>query len=725
MTDETVIAEMRPLLEALCEDRLAPEQADRLEQLVLTSTTARWYYIRYVDLHGSLYWNTAGAGSADALSADAMPVWNGGVADSSESKPTPVSMSAPALASGVRGRWSASRMATAGFVVACACIVVVMGWSQWSASPTPDKLVDVTHPDTGIESPEVLPSVPATVPRQFGPPVELSANTPSSGRPPVAEVLTPSTPVIPAPPPPQQTILDTREVVAAINSDIRKGWDIAAVRPSAVADDAEWLRRVSLDLNGRIPTVDEVEAFLSNKRPEKRSELVDQLLDDSEFARNLTTVWTNLLIGRRSASHVNRPALQKFLRMSFAANRPWNQIVYDLLAAEGNNVENGATNFLIAHLNNDALPATAVTARVFLGEQLQCNQCHNNPFNKSQQTAFWELHSFFSQTTSVPREAIDSKTGQARYSYTELVTNTAGGPIFYETQHGVMRVAFPQFRGKTIDPSPETNRRAMLARLMTEGDQPQLAAAFVNRFWEHFFGRGFSQSADDIGPHTPVSHPELLDLMARQFIRSGYDTKQLVRWICASEPYQLTSRFGADNHDDDPVEGQLPVFSRMYVKPMTPEQVYDSFVIATKAHLAGGVDWEEAESQRQQWLTQFVVDYETDENDEAMRLDGNLVQALTLMNGKLVEKALSVSPGTYLGEVVRRRTDEKDKIRDLCLSVLSRPPTPAELASMRKLIRPDGGQIASRGTSRQVAEAERYQDLMWALLNSSEFTSVH
>jgi hypothetical protein len=729
MTDEAIIAEMRPLMEALCEDRLAPDEAARLEQLVLTSTTARWYYIRYVDLHGSLYWNTAGAGSADALSADAIPVSTVGVQDA------PVAMPAPVPASRVHTRGAASRRAATVVVAACACVVIVLGWSRWSVSPTPDKLVEVTHPDPGIESPEVVPAVPAPGPRKLGPPVELIANSPSPERLPAADAGPPSTPVIPAPPPSRHKVLDTREVVAAINSRIREGWDVAAVRPSAIADDAEWLRRVSLDLSGRIPTVDEVETFLSNKRPGKRSELVDRLLDDTEFARNLTTVWTNLLIGRRSASHVNRPALQKFLRMSFAANRPWNQIVYDLLAAEGNNVENGATNFLIAHLNNDALPATAVTARVFLGEQLHCNQCHNNPFNKSQQTAFWELHSFFSQTKSVPRQAIDSKTGQPRYSYTELVTNTAGGPIFYETQHGVMRVAFPQFRGKTIDPSPETNRRAMLARLMTEGDQPQLAAAFVNRFWDHFFGRGFTQSVDDMGPHAAVSHPELLDLLTRQFIRSGYDTKQLVRWICASEPYQLTSRFGVDNRDDEPVEGQLPYFSRMYVKPMTPEQVYDSFVIATKAHLAGGVDWEEAESQRQQWLAQFVVDYETDENDEAMGLDGNLVQALTLMNGKLVEKALAVSPGTYLGEVVRRRTDEKDKIRDLCLSVLSRPPTPSELASMRKLIRQDGGrqdgvrqdggQFASRGANRQAADAERYQDLMWALLNSSEFTSVH
>ena len=713
--DETLIAEMTPLLEALCEDRLAPEEAVRLERCVLASREARWYYVSYVDLHGSLYWNAAGAGSAEALSSEEIPVWSAPVP-----APVAVTVSPPH-----RPMVVSRRMMTAWIVAACACVAVMVGWSRFQPNPTPESIVQQVSPNPGTDSASNVPSVPGPVHRQLGPPVELAANgnLPGTSTP---EQLKPTVKSeVPAPPEPHHEDLDSREVVAAINTSIRNGWDVAAVRPSAVADDAEWLRRVSLDLWGRIPTVDEAETFLADKRPNKRSELVERLLDNTGFARNLTTVWTNLLVGRRAEQRVNRPALQKFLRMSFAANRPWNQIVYDLVAAEGNNAEKGATNFLIAHLNNDALPATAVTARVFLGEQLQCSQCHNNPFNKSQQSAFWEMHSFFSQTACVPRQAVDPKTGKSQYSYTELVTNTAGGPIFYETQNGVMRVAFPRFHGEVIDPSPETNRRAKLARLMTEGDQPQLAAAYVNRVWEHFFGHGFTPSADDIGPHSPASHPELLDLLARQFIRSGYDTKQLVRWICQSEPYQLTSRFGADNRDDDPVEGQLPLFSRMYVKSMSPEQVYDSFVIATKAHQAGGVDWEQAESSRQRWLSQFVVDYNTDENEEAMELDGNLVQALTLMNGKLVEKALETTPGTFLGEVVRRRGDEKEKIRELCLAVLSRPPTVPELASMRKLVRQDVAQIASRGTNRQEAEVDGYQDLLWALLNSNEFSVVH
>lgn len=709
--DETIIAEMTPLLEALCEDRLAPEQAQQLEQLVLGSEQARWFYVSYIDLHGSLYWNAAGVGSAEALSSEEIPVFAQVMTkvETDTSPSVPVSMTR---------KLSRRQIVTWG-VAASVCAALVIGWLQFPRNGAVPEIARV-QPEPEKSQNQVSPPVR----RHVGPPVEL-ANHNQSDKIGAANPPESVSPVVPAPPEPPHRDLDSREVVAAINTNMQRAWEVASVRPSSVADDAEWLRRLSLDLLGRIPTIDEAESFLSNKRPNRREELVDKLLDDTEFARNLTTVWTNLLIGRRTEQRVNRQALQKFMRMSFASNRPWNQIVYDLVAAEGNNVENGATNFLIAHLNNDALPATAVTARVFLGEQLQCNQCHNNPFDKSQQSAFWELHSFFSQTASVPRQALDPRTGQSRYSYTELVTNTAGGPIYYETQTGVMRVAFPKYNGQPIDTSPETNRRATLARLMTEGDQPQLAAAYVNRLWEHFFGHGFTPSADNVGSHSGISHPEVLDLLARQFIRSGYDTKQLIRWICTSEPYQLTSRFGTGNHDDDPVEGQVPLFSRMYVKSMTPEQVYDSFLIATKAHLAGGVDWEQSESQRQGWLSQFVVDYQTDENDEAMKLDGNLVQALTLMNGKLVDKALENSSGTFLGEVVRKRADDKEKIRELCLAVLSRPPTTSELTNMRKLVRQDTTQISSRGANRQVAEAEGYQDLLWALLNSNEFSVVH
>ena len=325
--DETIIAEMTPLLEALCEDRLASEDVSRLESLVLTSPAARWYYVSYLDLHGSLLWDAGGVGSAEALSSEEIPVWAGFA----------TAVAAPAAVvpvASTKQRTSASRMATIFATAACAFVVLAIGWSQLPNKPA-DNVVQHVPPGDSSARP-VDPIVPPPH-RQVGPPVELANNGTSNTSNPIAarESTGPSkvNEVVPPPPESQREVLDPQEVVAAINTNIHQGWEVAGVRPSAVADDAEWFRRISLDLHGRIPTVDEAELFLSSKRPNKRTEMVDQLLDSTEFARNMTTIWTNLLIGRRSEAQVNRPALQKFLRMSFASNRPWNQIVYDLVAS--------------------------------------------------------------------------------------------------------------------------------------------------------------------------------------------------------------------------------------------------------------------------------------------------------------------------------------------------------------------------------------------------------
>ena len=707
--------ELQLLLDGLCEDQLTPDQMSRLEHLVLTSTDARWQYLTYMDLHGTLYWDTAGAGSPEPLSSHEMPVY---VAPA-EIRPSVRSVSK---------KLSRQRMPLViGTLTTCLAILLVAVWQR----PTPVNPLVVKVPETASKnSIAVAPMerVRSTIPRKHGPPISIeepivqpdeeTSNVPllaheSESTPePKPEIFTNGAPSYPP--------VSSETVIARISEELQTRWNALGLQPSARADDSEWLRRIYLDIMGRVPTVHEAQSFLADKREQKRETLVDELLNDSGYARNFTTKWTNLLIGRSSNPQVNRDAFEKFLRVSFAGNRPWNQIVADLISAEGNNSENGATNFLIAHLNNDATPATAVCSKLFLGRQVHCNQCHNNPYDKTKQLAFWELNSFFQQTTSVYRQRRDPNTGRLLSGFTELVTRDAGGPTYFETQTGLMQVAYPRFNGKDVDSSPETNRRVELARLMTTGEQPQLAAAFINRIWEHFFGIGFTRSVDDMGPHDPASHPELLASLSEQFMRSGYDMKQLIRWICLSEPYQLSSRFSESNQNDDPSLGDLPAFSRMYVKSMTAEQTYDSFLTATKAHQVGAVDWTQAERNRQQWLRQFVVAFHTDENDEKMAFEGSIGNALSLMNGPLIDKALDTSAGSFLGEIVRQKSSESEKIRSLCLATLSRTPSPSEFSSLKKMLR--DGSVSHDGRSRST---EAYQDLFWALLNSNEFASVH
>jgi len=182
-----------------------------------------------------------------------------------------------------------------------------------------------------------------------------------------------------------------------IDQQIRQGWTDNEIEASPLASDEEWVRRVYLDLVGRIPTLTEARQFLADKNPRKRAMLVDVLLENEDYVRNFTTIWANNSIGRGAPQRVSRTGMEKFYREAFAKNRPWNEIVVDILTASGHYEENGAVNYILAQMQmpDDAVQLTAMTTRLFLGLQVQCTQCHNHPFNKWQQDQFWEFNSFF------------------------------------------------------------------------------------------------------------------------------------------------------------------------------------------------------------------------------------------------------------------------------------------------------------------------------------------
>jgi Protein of unknown function (DUF1549)/Protein of unknown function (DUF1553) len=503
--------------------------------------------------------------------------------------------------------------------------------------------------------------------------------------------------------------------VAFIDQQIRQGWTDNDVQPSTQADDEEWFRRVHLDLVGHIPAWNEIERFHRDKNPAKRAALVDKLLDSPGYVRNWTTLWTNLTVGRKQVRFVNRTAMERFFREAFAQNRPWNEIVYDLVAAEGRSNENGAVNYLLAQMvnNDEAVQATAKTTRLFMGVQVQCTQCHNHPFNEWKQDQFWQINSFLRQTRRINHRKFDSASGQQVDDYAELVPGNFSGPVFFEKRSGEMQVAYPIFNDAKVDPGSETNRRRELARLMTTGDNPLIARAMVNRTWAHFMGCGFTTPVDDMGPHKPPSHPELLDRLSQEFVKSGYDVRRLIRWICDCEAYNLTSRAGKKNAVDDPTRGHVPLFSRMYPKPLEAEQLYDSLLMATNAGNAGETNWAEAQKQRDAWLQQFIIAFGTDEVDEANTFNGTIPQALLMMNGPLVEKAVSAEKGSFLCSVLESDGDETRKIQQLYLATLSRHARGHEESAAGNLLESERDKLAA------------FQDLFWALLNSNEFIINH
>ena len=280
-----------------------------------------------------------------------------------------------------------------------------------------------------------------------------------------------------------------------------------------------------------------------------------------------------------------------------------------------------------------------------------------------------------------------------------------------------------------------------------------------------------------MGPHNPPSHPELVEYLAQEFQAAGYDQKRLIRWIAASDAYNLTSRFHSrhdlsplapalrgegpgvrgssaltapneettGNATDDPASGQTPLFSRVYVKPFTAEQLYDSLLVATEAHKAGR-NFEQSEKQRDEWLGQFVRTFGTDENDEASSFNGTVPQALVMMNGELVRNALSGANGSFLRRVLEGTVSKPDesadknksprttasapktkptgikppktipqKIEVLYLTALARKPSPAELSALDKTFQ--------NATQRDPILG--LQDVFWALLNSNEFIMNH
>ena len=529
------------------------------------------------------------------------------------------------------------------------------------------------------------------------------------------------------------------EIIKFIDKQIRQNWVDNEVGSSPVAEDSEWIRRVHLDIVGHIPEADVVSAFLVDKDPAKRSKTIDRLLDDDAYIRNFTTVWTNLCIGRRTPRRVSRAGMQKFFREAFARNRPWDEVVYDIISAEGHFEENGAVNFLLAQMTmrDEQVQATAKTTRLFMGIQVQCTQCHNHPFNDWQQSQFWQFNSFFRQARRVDHRKPDPETGRMVDDYSEIVFRNFEFPVFYEKRNGLMQMADPAFMGDVVTRADkvtsETNLRESLAKIAIEGENPLVAQAMVNRTWGQFFGYGFTKPVDDMGPHNAASHPELLKRLSAEFVKSNYDLKQLVRWICNSEAYNLTSQYKAGKKDkegdwvrnaegmpidagndiDNPAAGEIPLFTHLYVKSMEAEQLYDSLIVATNAHRSGRSSWDQAEQQRQRWLQQFVIALGTDEGDETTTFNGTIPQALMMMNGELVGNAVSADKGGYLREALGG--DEKDsvRIRKLYLATLSRNPNSREVSTATRLLKASPDKLAA------------YQDLFWALLNSNEFIFVH
>lgn len=560
-------------------------------------------------------------------------------------------------------------------------------------------------------------------------------------------------------------------VIALLDAKIRIAWQENGLRPSPPATDAEWCRRVYLDLIGRVPTVAELDQYLGNKSRTSKQELVDQLLGSEHqgtFVEHWTAIWTNTLIGRTGGrerrSLTSREGMSDYLRQSLAADKSYDVLTTELLTAtgaaqpdnnSGDDPYNGAANFLLEKMDEGGIQATAKTAEIFLGTAVQCTQCHNHPFNEYRQNQFWELNAFFRQARTEREQDPNDEdrrlgylvnrdyAGEGKMLYrdarSEIFLEERNGqlvdrdqqqvsdaPIYYELRNGQVEVAYPVFIDGTAladelaDRDSEfgnsgylehVDRRQELARLIVKSRE--FDQAMVNRMWAHFLGYGFTKPIHDMGPHNPPSHPDLLDELGLAFRDAGFDLKSLMRWIVLSEPYSLSSRVSKKNRQDDPALGVAPQFSRFYVRQMQAEQLYESLLTATQADET--LDEDRRDMMRERWLDQFGTAFGTDDGGEASTFNGSIPQTLMMMNGDLVRRACSTDSGSFLDQVANNwELSNREKIQYLYRAALARQPSKEETNVCNALLSSRKGDVV--GT---------LQDIWWAVLNSNEFILIH
>ncbi len=480
------------------------------------------------------------------------------------------------------------------------------------------------------------------------------------------------------------------------------------VVPSGDCSDEQFLRRVSLDIVGQLPTVEEYAAFMANKSPDKRSQTVDQLLERKEFTEMWVMKWSELLQIRSDAninlgiSYKSALLYNGWLRDRIAANDPFNEIVADLIASKGGTFSNPATNFY--QVERDSLKLSENVAQVFMGMRLQCAQCHNHPFDRWTMDDYYSWAAFFSQIGR--KQGVDQRE--------QLIYNKGSGDV----KHIVGgRVMAPKFLGGETPDVTGKDRREVLAEWLASPQNPYFARNVANVVWAHFFGVGIIDPVDDVRVSNPASNPELLAALADRFQGDyNYDFRQLVRDICNSSTYQRTTQANPSNKDD------LNNFAKARIRRQRAEVMLDTITQVTetknkfKGLPLGARAVQIADGNTSDYfLTTFGRATRETVCSCEVKMDPSLSQALHLMNGPTVTN--KIEEGGVVKDLLAAGKTASEVIDGIYVRALSRKPSAEEL---KQLV----GQVNAVGDD--AAEKELVlNDVFWAVLNSKEFMFNH
>jgi hypothetical protein len=451
---------------------------------------------------------------------------------------------------------------------------------------------------------------------------------------------------------------------------------------------------------GTLPLPDEVGKFVGDKDPDKRTHLVDQLLERKEFA-DLWVMKFAELLQIRSRDNIVYPkaALLYFewLRDQMLTNVPLDRIVQNLLTGSGSNLRNPSANYY--QIEPDTLKIAENTAQIFMGMRIQCAQCHNHPFDRWTMNDYYSFAAFFAQVGRKggddPRETV--------------IFDRPGG----EVKHLVTGAAMPpKFLGGDVPEIKNETRRAVLAQWVTSSQNPYFARNLANIIWAHFLGRGIIEPVDDVRISNPASNPELLDALSAKLIAYKYDFKKLVRDICTSRTYQLSTRPNQSNAQDE------RNFSKAAIRRIKAEVLLDciSQVTETPNKFPGLPKGARAVqiadgNTANYFLTTFGRASRTTVCSCEVKIDPNLSQALHLLNGATVEK--KIGEGGVIKSLLKEKRTPEQIVENLYLRCMARPPTQEERGKLS-------------GFLKDCTDPEPVlQDAFWSLLNAKEFVFNH
>ena len=479
----------------------------------------------------------------------------------------------------------------------------------------------------------------------------------------------------------------------------------AGVTPARQADDAEFLRRASLDLTGVVPRASDVRAFLADENPAKRRALIDDLLASSRYSTHMATTWRNRILptGVDPSRARDAAALQKWLRTRFARNLRYDNLVGSLLLTNGGD-EIGPALYYQSH---DVAPekVAASAAELFLGVKLQCAQCHDHPFADWSQREFWGFAAFFARTKSPAGMGM-----QPAYRLVDLDR----GEVQLPESEEIVQPKYP--RGDALPADDAANRRSQLVLWLTSRDNRYFSRAAVNWAWSHLFGHGLVETLDELDDSAdPTPNEQLLNELAEHFVASKFDLQQLWRTIANTEAYQRSSRF----EDADAPEPEL--FAVMLAKPLTPEQVYDSFTrLAPPPErsyvVAGGAPRDMAASLDEDPSRIEFVRRMRPPPGEPTEYRAGTLQALLLMNGQTTAQVTAPQESRLLGAIAAPFMTDAERVDALFLATLARLPAEEERQLFVEAI---------AESSTDVERQQALSDSFWALLNSTEFAFNH